>query len=317
MQVKVLGTQSPYATEGHNCPGFLITEGDAKVMLDCGSGSHRLLNYPEDLRNLHVFISHLHCDHYNDVYNLQYASYVFHKQKRLEKPISIYLPMMPTNIHEDIVLEDNAFADYATILNDYMGVKIGKLKVSFCLNGHSNESYSIKVEDGIHTVVYTSDISFVLNTRKKIIRFAKNADLLICESSLLERHGFSEINPHLTAKQAAIIAKEANVKKLMLTHFWPEESPESYVEEAKAIFDNVVATSEGDIFSLEDESMNSEKKWNPALWEPFEIDSTKITTTSFVTKHNGFVEHQPLEEHFEVPGLLPKVTDVKKNYNSY
>ncbi len=253
MQVKVLGTQSPYATEGHNCPGFLITEGDAKVMLDCGSGSHRLLNYPEDLRNLHVFISHLHRDHYNDVYNLQYASYVFHKQKRLEKPISIYLPMMPTDIHEDIVLEDNAFANYATILNDYIGVKIGKLKVSFCLNGHSNESYSIKVEDGIRTVVYTSDISFVLNTRNKIIGFAKNADLLICESSLLERHGFPEINPHLTAKQAAIIAKEANVKKLMLTHFWPEESPESYVGEAKAIFDNVVVANEGDIFSLEDE----------------------------------------------------------------
>ncbi len=63
--------------------------------------------------------------------------------------------------------------------------------------------------------------------------------------------------------------------------------------------------------------MKSEKKWNPALWELFEIDSTKIATTSFVTKHNGFIEHQPLEEQFEVPGLLPKAPEVKKIYNSY
>lgn len=250
MQVKVLGTQSPYATKKHNCPGFLITEGDAKVMLDCGSGSHRMLNYPDDLINLHVFISHLHRDHYNDVYNLQYASHVLHKQNRLEMPISIYLPMLPTDIHEDIVLEDNAFANYCTILNDYMGVKVGKLKVLFCLNGHSNESYSIKVEDGIHKVVYTSDISFALDTRRKIVGFARDADLLICESSLLERHSFPEINSHLTAKQAAIIAKEANVKQLMLTHFWPEEDAENYVAEAKTVFENVIAANEGDMIDV-------------------------------------------------------------------
>ena len=86
MELKVLGIMSPYATKNTNCPGFLITDGDYKIMLDCGSGTHRLLNYPEDLKNLHVFVSHLHRDHYNDVYNLQYSSFVYHKQGRIDMP---------------------------------------------------------------------------------------------------------------------------------------------------------------------------------------------------------------------------------------
>jgi len=48
MKLKILGTQSPYTTEGHNCPGFLVTNGDTKIMLDCGSGSHSLLTFPND-----------------------------------------------------------------------------------------------------------------------------------------------------------------------------------------------------------------------------------------------------------------------------
>ena len=28
MKLKILGTQSPYNTPGHNCPGFLITDAE-------------------------------------------------------------------------------------------------------------------------------------------------------------------------------------------------------------------------------------------------------------------------------------------------
>ena len=67
---------------------------------------------------------------------------------------------------------------------------------------------------------------------------------------MLKRHGFPEIAAHLTAEQAAIIAKEAGVGKLMLTHFWPEEPVEDYADEAKNIFENVVVAKEGDEFVI-------------------------------------------------------------------
>ena len=247
MKLKILGTQSPYNTPGHNCPGFLITDAETKILLDCGRGSHSLLNFPNDLNNLSVIISHLHRDHYNDIYNLQYSSFVFHNQKRIKNPINIYLPANPISNYNDVISENLAFAKYSTI-NEYSNLNIGNMNISFCQTNHPVETYAIKVTDGNRTIVYTSDTSF--SSKNKLSNFAQNADLLICESSLLEEHGFPEINSHLTAKQAAIIAKAANVKGLILTHFWPDEPTQKYVDEAKKVFSKVIAANEGQVIDL-------------------------------------------------------------------
>ena len=128
-------------------------------------------------------------------------------------------------------------------------MQVGNLKVTFCLTGHTTESYAFKVTEGKHTIVYTSDISY--SSKDIIIKFAKGANLFICDSSLLESYGHPKINPHITAKQAAIIAKEANVKQLMLTHFWPSELESKYLEEAKKVFENVVCAREGMTINFE------------------------------------------------------------------
>lgn len=247
MKLKILGTQSPYNTIGHNCPGFLITDEQIKLMLDCGSGSHSLLNFPNDLNNLSVILSHLHRDHYNDIYNLQYSSFVFHNQKRIERPIDIYMPATPEEIYKDIFNESNAFAKYSSI-DEKTELNIGNFNISFCKTEHPVETYAIKVTNRERTIVYTSDTSF--SSKDKIVNFAQDSDLLICESSLLKSYGFPEINSHLTAEQAGIIAKEANVKGLILAHFWPEELPEKFVEEAKKVFPKVIAANEGQIIDL-------------------------------------------------------------------
>lgn len=243
MRLIVLGTVSPYLAFDHNGPGFLIEDDTHKILFDCGSGITRLMTLPYHLENLHVFISHFHRDHYNEIYNLQYASHVFHKRGELEEAIQIHLPTVTMRRFEDIITEEYAFANYHQIIDEYCGVDVGKFKVSFCLTGHTTESYAFKVTDGESTIVYTSDISY--SAKDIIVRFAKDADLLICESSLLESHGFPEINSHITAKQAATIAKNANVKQLMLTHFWPMEVTSRYLNEAKNVFKNVICAKEG------------------------------------------------------------------------
>ena len=117
------------------------------------------------------------------------------------------------------------------------------MNISFCPTDHPVETYSIKVQNGNRTIVYTSDTSF--SAKNRLVEFAKGADLLICESSLLKEHGFPEINSHLTSEQAGIIAKEAGVKGLILNHFWPEEPVQKYVDEAKKVFQNVIPAIEG------------------------------------------------------------------------
>ncbi|WP_420422006.1 ribonuclease Z [Simkania sp.] len=73
------------------------------------------------------------------------------------------------------------------------------------------------------------------------VKLAQGAKLFLCESTYLEEHrdlAFS--HEHMTAKQAAEIAKEAGAKQLILTHFsarYRDLAP--FVEEAKTIFPNV------------------------------------------------------------------------------
>ena len=88
-------------------------------------------------------------------------------------------------------------------------------------------------------------ISVVLDTRycDNAVKAARGAKLLLCESTYLEEHKVqAKKHYHLTAKQAAAIAKEAGAKQLVLTHFSARYLHLSQFEkEAGEIFPNVIA----------------------------------------------------------------------------
>ena len=52
-------------------------------------------------------------------------------------------------------------------------------------------------------------------------------------------------NAHLYAGEAGMIARDAHVKNLLLTHFWPHLAKELYVLEAKNYFENTSYAEEG------------------------------------------------------------------------
>lgn len=85
-------------------------------------------------------------------------------------------------------------------------------------------------------------LAVVIDTRKcqNAIDIARNAKVLICESTYLEEHrDLAHAHFHLTAKQAAEIAREAQAKKLILTHFSARyQNLRDFEIEAKAIFPN-------------------------------------------------------------------------------
>jgi ribonuclease Z len=97
-------------------------------------------------------------------------------------------------------------------------------------------------------------VAFVMDTRRcdNAVELARNVDLLICESTYLDidadkahEHG------HLTAAQAATIARTAGARKLVLTHFSQRyTSTEPFAAEAGAIFPDVVAASDGDTIAV-------------------------------------------------------------------
>ena len=90
--VTPFGTVSPYPKNNKNCPGFLIEYNGYKVLLDSGEGVSDLLNFPHDLNNLIIVISHLHKDHYSGLAGIGYASYVYKNLGYIDKKIPVYIP---------------------------------------------------------------------------------------------------------------------------------------------------------------------------------------------------------------------------------
>lgn len=99
--------------------------------------------------------------------------------------------------------------------------------------------------------VYLDDVSFVrkgesiavvIDTRMcpQAIKIARDARLLLCESTYLNEHkDLAHKHLHLTAKEAAFIAKEACVDQLVLTHFSARyQSLDPFLEESRQIFPN-------------------------------------------------------------------------------
>ena len=242
IEIIPLGTVSPYPKENMNCPGFLIKYNNKNVLLDCGNGITRLLKLPKDLENLNVIITHYHKDHFGDIGALQYASYVYHNLGILNSKIKIYLPENDINFSKQMIISlPESYAEYFDI-NDNFSFSVDDLNVSFKdNNSHSIESFMVKLQNKDFKIVYTSDVG--ITNFNALIDFCKDADLLICESSFLKRHN-SNSKAHLTAYDASILAKKSNSKKLLLTHFWPEEDKNSYLNEAMQNFQNVEASHE-------------------------------------------------------------------------
>jgi ribonuclease Z len=88
---------------------------------------------------------------------------------------------------------------------------------------------------------------------ESIIPIIKDADILYHESTFLE----SEVDKaqktmHSTAKQAASIARKANVNQLILGHYSTRyDSIELFKEEAETIFSNVLLADDGKTFEFD------------------------------------------------------------------
>ena len=74
MKLTVLGNTGPYPKAGGACSGYLLENGDAKVVLDMGNGTLANLRTICDIEDITAVIcSHLHPDHVSDLFVLRYA----------------------------------------------------------------------------------------------------------------------------------------------------------------------------------------------------------------------------------------------------
>tara|TARA_Y100000310_G_scaffold327179_1_gene393138 strand:- start:113 stop:1009 length:897 start_codon:yes stop_codon:yes gene_type:complete len=125
-------------------------------------------------------------------------------------------------------------------VNKFPGPLLGKLQ-----QGKNIEFKGKKIKSSEATyLVPGKKISIIMDTRPcgNFVKLAQDADLLISEATYLEEHkDKAEEYLHLTAKEAGMLANQANVKRLVLLHFSSRYKEVGLIrDEAQEVFKDVV-----------------------------------------------------------------------------
>ncbi|MBP7332604.1 MAG: MBL fold metallo-hydrolase [Firmicutes bacterium] len=245
MKLTVLGCWAPYPRAGGACSGYLLQEAGLNILLEAGSGSLSRLMSVIDFRRLDaVIVTHLHHDHYSDLFVLRYALEGARRDGSRSRPLPLFVPGAPANGYGELAGYDQAFTvtpienlpqespgqDFALY-----SLSVGGLKFRFAPIKHPLPGYSVAVgEPG--GLVFSSDTA-----RTKAIEYlAQNAGLFLCEASGQDSDTEAMKDAHLTAGQAGALARDVGAKRLLLTHFWPEYDPALLGQQAEKTFKNPV-----------------------------------------------------------------------------
>ncbi len=141
---------------------------------------------------------------------------------------------------------------------DQLGVPFGPERRDL-VNGES-----ITLADG--TTIHPDDVLGPLQKGTKlvvvgdvgrtdnIVEHCRDADALVIESTYMDSEAdMARQFAHMTAKGAAELAVEANVKKLILTHLSRRYSDRDMLKEARAVFPNAVIARDFDTFTIKRE----------------------------------------------------------------
>lgn len=211
MKIIFLGTNGWYTTQTGNTPCVLIDAKDHYVVFDAGNGIYKLNQYIKESKPISLFISHFHIDHVSGLhgfsrfnFNQGIDIYIAAGRKKdfetlTNKPYTKPLSELPTQIRLHELAE---------------GKQLISLPVEIIEQFHTYKDHGYRVTLEGKTIAYSGDCGISEGS----LPLAKNADLLIHECSYKADHAPDKWG-HVGPIEAARLAKDAGVKKLILTHF--------------------------------------------------------------------------------------------------
>ncbi len=301
MKLTVLGCYAATPRSLNNPTAQVLEMKNHLFLIDCGEGTQVQLRESKIKfsRINHIFISHLHGDHFFGLPGLISTFRLLGRQtelhiygpKGIKEAITLLLklgdswtnyPLLfhelsanePQMIYGDEKVTVNTIPlDHRIYTNGFLfKERLGERKLNIaavesynidrCYYQNIKNGRDITLESG--KVVSNSELTFDPPAPKSyafcsdtafseaIIPWVKGVDVLYHEATFLESEKkLAPKTKHATAKEAATIAKEANVGKLILGHFSTRyKSLELFKEEAQTIFDNVDLADDGKEFDF-------------------------------------------------------------------
>lgn len=246
--VTILGNNSAVPAYERFPTSQLVNIEGQHFLVDCGEGTQlQLQRYKIRVSRIsHIFISHLHGDHYFGLIGLINSFGLLNRQQDLHvfgpAPLKEILDIqlnaantrLPFVLHVHEIQKAGTLLETESITINCFTTdhRISCYGFSFCekkrprklsATGASPRRYAFCADSRYH---------------EPIIEEVKDFDLIYHEATYLDdQREKAELRYHSTAKQAAELAKKANVKRLLLGHFSSQyESIFPFEEEARSIF---------------------------------------------------------------------------------
>ena len=302
MKLTILGCHS--ATPGINInPTSQVLEiKNHMFLIDCGEGTQVELrrNKVKFSRIKHIFISHLHGDHYLGLTGListfglltRETELHIYAPKGLKEVITLQMKLSESwtkyqlIFHElssktsELIYEDDKVKVHTIPLKHRIYTngflfqeKENERKIDINLVTEANidkayfrklkQGFDVENEDGIlisnkkvtKDPIPAKSYAFCSDTiyNEDIIPIIKDCSVLYHESTFLDKNeSLCARTKHSTAKQAATIAKKANVGTLILGHYSTRyNSYKEFKSEAKMVFENVLLSKDGKAFNFD------------------------------------------------------------------
>jgi len=222
MQLIIIGSGT-FIPDHRANSSYLLKTDDKNIIFDIGRGAiNNLQKVKIDLYKInYIFISHTHADHLSELISLinlildspeknkvYYKMLKIYGPRGIKKSINYLLKAYGLNKHKNLKRIE------IKELKDRQKVSIEKTKIQpFYVfhNKHLIASTAYRIKNKNKIFVYSGDSSDCKGLREA----CKNANVAILESTLPK-----EICPkeHLSGEDAGRIAKDSNVKHLILTH---------------------------------------------------------------------------------------------------
>jgi ribonuclease BN (tRNA processing enzyme) len=212
-----------------NCSGYLL---DHQFLFDCGPGIWKSL-YQHKIsvdQITHIFLTHFHVDHTSDLGPLLLNRFLHYNLKGI--PLYIIGPPGLKDWFSRLKLLLGHWSDDLSIKLVEMGenpFQTNDYTIFAKLTGHTDNSTCYRVEKDENSFIYSGDTGYSEN----VIALATGCHLAIIEASNSDE---THIEEHLTPGLAGKIAARAGVKKLVLTHMYPEALESDPLKSASSEF---------------------------------------------------------------------------------
>ncbi len=235
----VLGSSSSIPRPNRACSCYLLQSGQATVVFDIGSGGFANLRQFVDYHRLDaVFLTHMHADHFLDIIPLRYA--LKYGSLRRHGKLDLFLPpggeaMLRKLVAAFFTEGDRDYLDEVFDVKTYdpgAAIEIKDLTLTFAPTIHFIEAYAIRAQVQNTSVVYSGDSA----PSEELVALARGANLFLCEATLGPYESETGVRGHCSAREAALMAREAGVDSLVLTHYGSGIPPDELSDEARRHF---------------------------------------------------------------------------------